>query len=286
MKLNDVTWFLGICLSGLYYLFNKMRKNEFYFFLIKRSLYFAVTFTIAFIGLVVSFNGNNHDELTSDYFNTIITTNDDNRNPDLQIQEIKENSDKFYAKDFSLFDYLGCALAISFVFSIAELISFALLLLFSKYNYIGFVLSRTFKNSYDHYIFRSMMNGEPIIVKLREPPCCYLVYPYFVSSTNALFVNDKYLLALIISIGHFDECNNYVVTKDYYKNVIRDLEHLQNLRICFNPQKCSFFKRIKVFFCGNDISNDHTFKVFEKHSKRINFSDIEFIEDMIDFCNF
>ena len=163
MKLNDVTWFLGICLSGLYYLFNKMRKNEFYFFLIKRSLYFAVTFTIAFIGLVVSFNGNNHDELTSDYFNTIITTNDDNRNPDLQIQEIKENSDKFYAKDFSLFDYLGCALAISFVFSIAELISFAVLLLFSKYNYIGFVLSRTFKNSYDHYILRSMMNGEPII---------------------------------------------------------------------------------------------------------------------------
>ena len=113
MKLNDVTWFLGICLSGLYYLFNKMRKNEFYFFLIKSSLYFAVTFTIAFIGLVVSFNGNNHDELTSDYFNTIITTNDDNRNPDLQIQEIKENSDKFYAKDFSLFDYLGCAFAIS-----------------------------------------------------------------------------------------------------------------------------------------------------------------------------
>lgn len=86
---------------------------NFIFFLIKRSLYFAVTVTIAFIGLAVSCcNENNHDELTSDYFNTIITTNDDNRNPDLQIQEIKENSDKFYAKDFSLFDYLGCALAI------------------------------------------------------------------------------------------------------------------------------------------------------------------------------
>ena len=223
MKLNDVTWFLGICLSGVYYLFNKIRKNEFYFFLIKRSLCFAVVLTIAFIASAVSYcNENKDDELSSGYSNTIVTAIDDNRYQELQIHETKTNTDKFYTKSYSLLDYFAFVLAISFVFSIAELLSFALLLFFSKNNYIGFVLSRTFKNPYDHSILRSMIKGEPIIVKLREPSCCYLLYPYFVSSTNEFFVKDKYLLALLISKGHFDECNNYVVTKNYYKNVIRD----------------------------------------------------------------